>query len=219
MDKILSFLLDNDQAEQANREIYADFLALLLAQVQVQVQQQMNLMGSVETKKLGKETLDFAEVEVLAFHLSLQLQALEARAKTLLFWQPSDLLVIQWPNSTVKLYLLANLTQLVPLAEKAPTQLVLVYPAVYPLPSESCAPELLKITSLPFLTHRSASYYSLALLCLRLLGHKFAPATLGHKSAPATLGLDLAALTGTKLFYFLERCLYTDPKERMCLYT
>jgi hypothetical protein len=211
MDQILSFLVDQaEQAEQANREIYAEFLKLLLAQMQVQQQMKgMDLTGSVEIKKLGKETLDFAEVEVLAFHLSLQLQALEARAKTLLFWQPSDLLVIQWPNLNVKLYLLANLTQLVPLAEKAPTQLVLVYPAVYPLPSESCAPELLKITSLPFITHRSASYYSLALLCLRLLG---------HKSAPATLGLDLAALTGTKLFYFLERCLHPDPKERMCLY-
>ena len=188
MDQILSL-------DQANREIYAEFLALLLEQMKG-----MDLLGSAMIKKIGKETLDFAEVEVLAFQLSLQLQALEARAKTLLFWQPSDLLVIQWPKSNVKLYLLANLTQLVPLAEKAPTQLVLVYPTVYPLPRESCAPELLKITSLPFLTHRSASYYSLALLCLRLIG------------------LDLAALTDTKLFYFLERCLHSDPKERMCLY-
>jgi len=210
MDQILSFLVDQaeqaNRASQINREIYAEFLALLLAQMKGMDLKGMDLKGmdlkgSVETKKLGKETLDFAEVEVLAFHLSLQLQALEARAKTLLFWQPSDLLVIQWPNSTVKLYLLANLSQMVPLNKKTPTQLVLVYPTVYPLPSESCAPELLKITSLPFITHRSASYYSLALLCLRLLKP-----------------LDLAAINGTKLFYFLERCLHPDPKERMCLY-
>ena len=167
----------------------------------------------MEIKKLCKETLDFAEVEVLAFQLSLQLQALEARMQTLLFWQPSDLLVIQLPKASRKLYLLANLSQMVPLNKKTPTQLVLVYPTVYPLPKENCAPELLQITSLPFLTHRSASYYSLALLCLRLLKPLDEPTTLDE---PATL--DLAAINGTKLFYFLERCLHIDPEERMCLY-
>ena len=198
MDRILSALLDED-----NREIYAGFLAILLEQFSLS----MNSMDSMEIKKLGKETLDFAEVEVLAFQLSLQLQALEARMQTLLFWQPSDLLVIQWPKASRKLYLLANLSQMVPLNKKTPTQLVLVYPTVYPLPKENCAPELLKITSLPFITHRSASYYSLALLCLLLLKPLDEPAT-----------LDLAAINGTKLFYFLERCLQMDPKERMCLY-
>jgi hypothetical protein len=191
MNRILSALLDED-----NREIYAGFLAILLEQFSLS----MDSMDSMKIKKLGKETLDFAEVEVLAFQLSLQLQALEARMQTLLFWQISDLLVIQWPKASRKLYLLANLSQMVPLNKKTPTQLVLVYPTVYPLPKENCAPELLQITSLPFLTHRSASYYSLALLCLRLLK------------------LDLAAINGTKLFYFLERCLHMDPKERACLY-
>ena len=198
MDRILSALFDED-----NREIYAGFLAILLEQFSLS----MNSMDSMEIKKLGKETLDFAEVEVLAFQLSLQLQALEARMQTLLFWQPSDLLVIQLPKASRKLYLLANLAQMVPLNKKTPTQLVLVYPTVYPLPKENCAPELLQITSLPFITHRSASYYSLALLCLRLLKPLDEPAT-----------LDLAAINGTKLFYFLERCLQMDPKERMCLY-
>lgn len=199
MDRILSALFDDED----NREIYAGFLAILLEQFSLS----MNSLDSMEIKKLGKETLDFAEVEVLAFQLSLQLQALEARMQTLLFWQPSDLLVIQWPKASRKLYLLANLSQMVPLNKKTPTHLVLVYPTVYPLPKENCAPELLQITSLPFITHRSASYYSLALLCLRLLKPLDEPAT-----------LDLAAINGTKLFYFLERCLQMDPKERMCLY-
>ena len=210
MDRILSALLDED-----NREIYAGFLAILIEQFSLSMNSMDSLdsIDSMEIKKLCKETLDFAEVEVLAFQLSLQLQALEARMQTLLFWQPSDLLVIQLPKASRKLYLLANLSQMVPLNKKTPTQLVLVYPTVYPLPKENCAPELLQITSLPFLTHRSASYYSLALLCLRLLKPLDEPTTLDE---PATL--DLAAINGTKLFYFLERCLHIDPEERMCLY-
>jgi hypothetical protein len=145
--------------------------------------------------------LDYPALEQLAFQLTLQLQVMEAHGFTLLFWQPSDILQInstQMNNETI--YLLANLSQMVPLHEKDPTQLVLVYPTVYPLPAAYCAPELLKMAALPFRTHRSASYYSLALLCLRL----------GQ--------LSLAKLEGTKLFYFLERCLKAEPSERMLLY-
>ena len=147
--------------------------------------------------------MTFTEVEDFAFQLSLQLAALEARGWTLLFWQPSDLSVIK--DSDKKRYVLSNLSQLVPLSKKDPTQLVLVYPAVYPLPPAICAPELLKMTALPWITHRSASYYSLALLCLDLLDIKM-----------DSKGLE--DLRGTKLFYFLERCLLADPRERMCLY-
>ena len=123
---------------------------------------------------------------------------MEAHGFTLLFWQPSDIMQIH--NSSQTIYLLTNLSQIVPLKEKDSTQLVLVYPKVYPLPADYCAPELLKMAVLPFITHRSASYYSLALLCLRLC----------HPS--------LAKLEGTKLFYFLERCLKAEPSERMLLY-
>ena len=148
--------------------------------------------------------LDYPALEQLAFQLTLQLQVMEAHGFTLLFWQPSDILQINMNsaqiNSTQTIYLLANLSQMVPLHEKDPTQLVLVYPTVYPLPAAYCAPEVLKMAALPFRTHRSASYYSLALLCLRL----------GQ--------LSLAKLEGTKLFYFLERCLKAEPSERMLLY-
>ena len=147
--------------------------------------------------------MTFSEVEDLAGQLSVHLAALEARGWTLLFWQPNDLSVIPLKDPERKQYVLSNFSQMVPLCKKDPTQLVLVYPAVYPLPPERCAPELLKITALPFITHRSASYYSLALLCLELL---------------APLGLGLEELRGTKLFYFLERCLLADPRERRCFY-
>jgi hypothetical protein len=147
--------------------------------------------------------MTFTEIEDLAGQMAAQLAALEARGWTLLFWQPSDLSMLPFKDLNKKQYVLSNFSQLVPLHKKDPTQLVLVYPAVYPLPPERCAPELLKMTALPWMTHRSASYYSLALLCLELL---------------APLGLGLAELRGTKLFYFLERCLLADPRERRCFY-
>jgi hypothetical protein len=89
-------------------------------------------------------------------------------------------------------FLLANLEHLVPIER---SQLRLIYP-VQLLPEE-VAPELLTITALPFSTHLSASYYSLALLCQQSC---------------------LAEIAHTKLFYFLERCLKLDPNERSCLF-
>ena len=101
------------------------------------------------------------------------------------------------------LYLLANLSQMVPLNKKDNSHFVLACPNVYPFPKEVCAPELLEMNALPFISHRSASYYSLALLCLTLL---------------KCSNLSLDKLQGTKLVYFIERCLKKEPMERMCLY-
>ena len=173
---------------QDYREIYTEFIAVL---------HKHTSFAPTSFAPLSPP-LDYPALEQLAFQLTLQLQVMEAHGFTLLFWQPSDILQIHMNNETI--YLLANLSQMVPLSKKDPTQLVLVYPTVYPLPAVYCAPELLKMAALPFRTHRSASYYSLALLCLRL----------GQ--------LSLAKLEGTKLFYFLERCLKAEPSERMLLY-
>jgi len=182
--------------DEPNRAIYAELLALLL-------QQYGWAPEGIKWHPL-KETetpvWSFAAVDALAFQLALQLRALEARGQTLLFWQSSAIWVLERADRPEKLYLLTDLGQRVALAKKDETQLVLVYPTVYPLPPDLCAPELLKINALPFRTHRSASYYSLALMCLRLLQ------------------LPLPELNGTKLFYFLERCLKTEPNERLCLY-
>jgi hypothetical protein len=170
------------------------FIELLLRQYGVEAK------TTIPEGELGlDETMDYADVEIMAFQLSLQLQHLEAIGFSLLFWEPSAILVVAI-RPGLKLYVLSNLTQLVSLQKKDETQLVLVYPAVYPLPSEWCAPELLTIDVLPFITPRSASYYSLGLLCLRVLN------------------LSLETLRGTKLFYFLERCMKAEPKERLCLY-
>jgi hypothetical protein len=143
-------------------------------------------------------SMSFSEVETMARHLYRQLQLLESRGYSLLFWQAADIL---WLNK--KIYLLADLTQLVPLQKKNFDKIVLTYPAVFPLPKRECAPEVLQMKALPFITHKSCSYYSLALLCL------------------AKLNLSLAempdVLHGTKLFYFLERCLKEEPVERLLI--
>jgi hypothetical protein len=168
-----------------NREIYSEFIRILLNQTKT---------TELSKERLSLSKMTYHEVETMAFHLSLQLQYLEEQGFSLLFWQPSDIVVI--PNDTQPLYLLANLAQRVPLAKKDRNNLVLIYPTVFPLPKERCAPELLKMNTLPFHTHRSASYYSLALLCLEMLN------------------LSLDDIQGSKLFYFLERCLQVEPKER-----
>ena len=168
--------------DEDNREIYNEFMELLMEE-------------EYDIKSLSTEPLPlimtYNEVETMALHLVIQLKALEARGCSLLFWQASDILVVN-----KKYYLLVNLIQLVPLHKKAPEQIVMNYPAIFPFPLTVCAPELLKMSALPFITNKSVSYYSLALLCL------------------AKLNLSLETLQGTKMFYFLERCLKKEPNER-----
>jgi hypothetical protein len=177
-----------------NRAIHSAFLSLLFKQTPPGVIDLDCFLSRL------KREMSYMEVDLLAFHLSLQMRTLEEHGQTLLFWQPSDILVVEFSEKAEKLYILANLSQQVPLDKKDETQLCLVYPTTYPFPQERCAPELLKMTALPFRTQRSASYYSLALLCLD------------------QLKLPLDQIKDTKLFYFLERCLKLKPSERVCLY-
>ena len=173
-----------------NREMYSGFISLLLNQCQLQNEADL-IIGKLANK------MEYHEVETMAFHLSLQLHYLEDKGFSLLFWQPSDILLLH-DGLDKKIYLLANLSQMVQLDKKNRNELILIYPTVYPFPIERCAPELLKMNALPFRTHRSASYYSLALLCL--------------------LYLSLDEIKGSRLFYFLERCLKEEAKERTLLY-
>ena len=168
---------------------------------------------------LGSDNYNYDNVETLANHLSLQLQLLEKCGYTILYLQPSDIVKVRFKGAGVDahagagadahadcreicLYLLVDLMQLVPLSKQDSNQLVLNYPVVYPFPKGVCAPELYKLNVLPFITPRSASYYSLGLLCLHLL--------------PKHLSLN--NLRDTPLFYFLERCLKEEPLERICLF-
>ena len=183
--------------DQEHREIYAECIAVLLRQYPLPVS------ATIASTSTLDNILTFPQLETLAFHLSLQLEALEARGCTLLFWQPSDILVVILSTGQ-HLYVLAHLGQLVPLNQKDPKQMVLNYPTVFPFPSERCAPELMKMDVLPFITQRTASYYSLALLCVKCLG-------LG-------LDLDLGMIKNTRMYFFLKRCLETEPDKRFFLY-
>ena len=175
---------DTEHKDTEHMDIYTEFIDLLIKQTG-------NMQQSVITTPLPAQ-LPYSEVEILAQHLTLQLHALERRGYSLLFWQPEDIWLV---NNTF--YLLVNLTHLVPLRRSQPLQLFLAYPLI--LPKAACAPEVLEMTALPFIAHRSCSYYSLALLCLQ------------------QLNLSLESLQGTKLYYFLERCMKENPEERRCL--
>ena len=187
METILNKIGDE---EEANREIYEALIEIVQANVGAGAGAGA---GAGTCQWLPTLSLDYTQVDKMAYHLTLQLQFLEEQGMTLLFWRQQDILVVDLVVDG-KMYLLANLSQLVSLSEKDPTKLVLNYPAIYPFPAQYCAPELLTLAELPFITDKNASYYSLALLCLH------------H--------LSLEELQGTKLFYFLERCL----KERVLCY-
>ena len=167
----------------------------------------INMNSNINSNILSSNTrMNYSAVETMAFHLSLQLHALEERGYSLLFLQANDILQanddILQANGGEQMYILRLFEQLVPLHKKDASAIVLNYPAVYPLPMNVCAPEVLKMSALPFITHKSASYYSLALLCLKMLGLTVS---------------SLDELCGTKLYYFLERCLKEEPKERILI--
>ena len=180
--------------DEDNREIYSEFIDIVMNQAAPALLASVSVLNNL-TYLSDYYELDYADVQLMAGQLAMQLRSLEARGCTLLFWQSADILVVD-----KQFYLIANLAQLVPLHKKNPEMLVLNYPPISSLSGDSCAPELLKIDALPFITHCSASYYSLALLCLK------------------KLNLSLDEIQGTKLFYFLERCLKENANERHCFW-
>jgi len=168
--------------------------------------EKVDIVGVNEKMRDIENTYD--KIETIAIHLSLQIQLLEKHGFTLLYLLPSDISVVTISLSGVDgghysntIYLLTDLTNIVPLSKTNLDCLVLTYPLVYPFPKKVCAPELYNLNILPFITHRSAVYYSLGLLCLSFFTN-----------------LSLNNLRDTSLFYFLERCLKKDPTERLCYF-
>jgi hypothetical protein len=215
-EKILEEIISNGESDMnidslfnIKREIYTNFISLLLNQTDIHHDDTISSISMLPNKPKTKLMNYYADIETMAFQLSIQLQYLENQGFSLLFWQPSDIMVIHiMPNRHSKqttLYLLTNLSQLVSLLVNNQSQLKLVYPSVFPFPKERCAPELFNINGLPFITHRGASYYSLGLLCLWCLNN-------------LCENLSLETIQGTKLFYFIERCLKKEPAERVLLY-
>jgi hypothetical protein len=220
LEPILDYIFNSFSLKFGRREIYdgnlhseihKEFITTLLNQQSVYDDKSDSLIEITELES-GNDDNDnynynynYDEVETLAFHLSLQLNLLEKRGYTMLYLQPSHIVKIRSRSRSRSryMYLLVDLTQLVPLSNIDSNNLVLNYPEIYPFPKGVCAPELYTISVLPFITHRSASYYSLGLLCLYFLQHQ---------------NLSLNHLRDTPLFYFLERCLKEEPIERRCIF-
>lgn len=187
--------------------IYNDFIDSLLNVVKIDYEKID--CQTIDSVTLNEEMRDientYDKIETIAIHLSLQIQLLEKHGFTLLYLLPSDISVITLSFGDVgshnTIYLLTNLTNIVPLSNNNSEYLVLTYPLVYPFPKKVCAPELYNLNVLPFITHRSAIYYSLGLLCLSFFTN-----------------LSLNNLRDTPLFYFLERCLKKEPTERLCYF-
>ena len=142
--------------------------------------------------KMNYTKMNYTQVETMAFHLSLQLQSLEEKGFSVLYLQPSDITLVD------AVYLLTNLDQLVTLQKKNTSYISINYLPPVSFPKDCCAPELLQMKALPFIVNKSVSYYSLGLLCLNALGYT-----------------SLDDLRGTKLYYFLERCMKEEPSDRI----
>jgi hypothetical protein len=94
-------------------------------------------------------------------------------------------------------YILSSFNKLVPIISK--DIVMLTKPISF---KENLAPELKNVRSLPFKTNITAVYYSLASLIIEALA----------------LENNLAPLAGSKLYYFLQRCLVINPEERYFLF-
>ena len=151
---------------------------------------------------IHSKPLDYYNGLRLALCLGAQLAELSGNEEQLgekygvLFFNLNDILVIN-----EECFLLTNLAKILPIEEE--DMLVLRKPLAL---NGFLAPELVGAKSLPLRVQQSCAFYSLALLCLKALA-------LDKKENES-----MDALYGSKLYYFLQRCLETNPKKRRFLY-
>lgn len=145
---------------------------------------------------LTKHTyMSYDQVEQMILHLGNQLFILSENKLGLLFFSLDDIIIID------EIYFfISDLKHMVPMNKKE--QLCLNFPLKMEGEDMFLSPELLNVTTLPIITTITSTYYSLALLCIRCLALRPSAVTIKH----------------TKMYYFLERCLQTDPNERYFLY-
>jgi hypothetical protein len=203
----------NGQGQGQDKELYGEFLARLggtdQVRVQVQVQAQDNTGDLVITAGSIKPLtdvlpLDYLHVEKMILDLGVQMLVL-AKYQTGLCGLTLDAISVLNED----LFLLTDLQQVRAFkkvkAVTAPSLLAFTYPITVTDSDQAfLAPELrekLEAKVLPFTTTRSVGYYSLAKLCLACLQLE-----------------NLEPLQGSKLYYFLERCLQVEPSEREFLY-
>ena len=135
-------------------------------------------------------------VEQMILHLGNQMMLMSDNNLGLLFFNLNSVLLLD--NAY---FLIADLTNVVPMNSRE--QLTLNYPLKM---DGLLSPELEHVTALPVIVSITSSYYSLGLLCV------------------ACLGLGLAndvvfdTIIDTKMYFFLQRCLQSDPDKRYFLY-
>tara|TARA_B100001250_G_scaffold400548_1_gene411223 strand:- start:1179 stop:1784 length:606 start_codon:yes stop_codon:yes gene_type:complete len=148
--------------------------------------------GNTLREHLKARPLNYDEGLRLAMCLGMQLASLIAFNKSILFFDESDISVIddEW-------YIITSLDRLVPIVAK--DTVMLTRPIAF---KGAVPPELQTVTSLPVKTNISSAYYSVGKVTLHSLG----------------IGDSLDSLEGSSLFFFLERCLQTDPLKRYFLF-
>ena len=161
-------------------------------------------------KKENAKAMDYDEVELLILHMGLQLLVLNNYKKGVFFLNLNDIIVIDHA-----FFLLGSLDHVLDQYKSdqykldQQEQLILSYPLKIGKADEQfLAPEVKseKIKELPFIMSNTVGYYSLAKICMYCLF----PYDNDNK--------QLSPLTGSKMYFFLERCLKTDPTERYFLY-
>jgi hypothetical protein len=211
------------------KELYQEFLSLLGGKdlVDVHAQAEADAGAVVLTARTIRPLhthemyegvkdllpMDYSQVEKLILHLGIQMRVLAKYQTGLCGFTLDAISVID-----EEFFLLTDLQQVRELKKikevkdradraevKAEQLLAFTYPMKFTLSEQQFfAPELrekLVAKILPFTTTVSVGYYSLAKLCLACL-------QLEH----------LEPLQGSKLYYFLERCLHVEPTEREFLF-
>jgi hypothetical protein len=143
--------------------------------------------------------MNYEEVELLILQIGQQMMVLEKYKKGIFFLNLTDIIVID-----EKFFLLDSLDHV--LNRYKQEQLLLSYPMKFTKADERfLAPELKGgLKTLPFYTSVTVGYYSLAKLCIYCLA-------LDDEN-------NLDPLKGSKMFFFLSRCLQVKPEERYFLY-
>ena len=146
------------------------------------------------------KSMSYELVEQMILHLGNQMILMSDNHLGLLFFKLDSVLLLD--NAY---FLIADLTTMVPMNSKE--QLTLNYP----LKMEGLlSPELVDVSTLPVVVSITSSYYSLGLLCVACLGLDL--------GLDLDLDLDLDTIMNSKMYFFLQRCLQSDPNKRYFLY-
>jgi len=148
-----------------------------------------NTHGTLHDKK---KHLNYHHGLQLAMCLAVQMAALAAINKGVLFFSDKDITILddEW-------YLLSNLDNIVPIVNE--NTVMLSHPISF---QGFLSPEIKNISELPFKTNISCSYYSMALMVIDALG----------------INPNLDQIAESKLYYFLTRCLEENSENRFILF-